>query len=154
MSYYNYMPNSYGTMGNSAQANVGGGIYPQNNYSPANTNFGLKSGIQYASKSEMEGLILPPNTQVWAMGKEGDVFYVKTADELGRSTMSVFDYKKHEENVSRETVQYITRDDLKIFATKEELQSVLSQCKDIEKLLKVGKKNGEESVRNSERTSG
>jgi hypothetical protein len=148
------MQNPYGTMGNPPQSNLNGGIYPQNNYSPANTNFGLKSGIQYATEEEMKALILPPNTQVMAMGKEGDVFYVKTADELGRSTMSVFDYKKHEENVSRETIQYITKDDLKDFATKEELNNVLSQCKDIEKLLKVGKKNGEESVRSGERTSG
>lgn len=154
MSYYNYMPNSYGAMGNSSQNNLSGGIYPQNNYSPANTSFGLKSGIQYATKTEMEALILPPSTQVWAMGKDGDVFYVKTADELGRSTMSVFDYKRHEENVSRETIQYLTKEDLKDFATKEELNNVLSQCKDIEKLLKVGKKNGEESIRSSERTSG
>ena len=153
MSFYNYMPNSYGTMGNPPQNNLNGGIYQQNNYNPTNTNFGLKSGIQYATKTEMEALILPPSTQVWAMGKDGDVFYVKTADELGRSTMSVFDYKKHEENVSRETIQYLTKEDLKDFATKEELQNVLSQCKDIEKLLKVGKKNGEESIRSSERTS-
>lgn len=154
MNYYNYMPNSYGTMGSSSQNNIGGGIYTQNNYSPNNTNFGLKNGIQYASEEEMKALILPPNTQVMAMGREGNVFYVKTADELGRSTMSVFDYKKHEENVSRETIQYLTKDDLKDFATKEELNSVLSQCKDIEKLLKVGRKNGEESVRASERASG
>ena len=154
MNYYNYMSNPYTTMGNSAQSNIGGGIYPQNNYSPANTNFGLKNGIQYATEEEMKALILPPNTQVLAMGKEGNVFYIKSADELGRSTMSVFDYKKHDENVSRETIKYITQEDLKGFATKEELQEVLSQCKDIEKLLKVGRKNGEESVRNSERTSG
>lgn len=154
MNYYNYMSNPYTTMGNSGQNNIGGGIYPQNNYNPTNTNFGLKNGIQYATEEEMKALILPPNTQVMAMGKEGNVFYIKSADELGRSTMSVFDYKKHEENVSRETIKYITQEDLKGFATKEELQEVLSQCKDIEKLLKVGKKSGEENIRNSERTSG
>lgn len=133
MDYFNgFNRNSYGLGSYPTQPNQ---IYPQNNYNPTNNSFGLKSGIQYASKTEMEALILPPSTQVMAMGKEGDVFYVKTADELGRSTMSVFSYKKQDENVSHETKEeYITR---------KEFEEFRKQCKDIETLLKAGS-NGKE----------
>lgn len=133
MDYFNgFNRNSYGVGNYGTQPNQ---IYqPQPNQS-LNSGFGLKSGIQYATKTEMEALILPPSTQVMAMGKDGDVFYVKTADELGRSTMSVFSYKKQDENVSRETKEeYITR---------KEFDEFRKQCKDIETLLKAGS-NGKE----------
>ena len=142
MDYFNgFNRNSYGLGNYQTQPNQ---IYQPQTNQGLNGGFGLKTGIQYATKTEMEALILPPNTQVMAMGKDGDVFYVKTADELGRSTVSVFDYTKHDENVSHETKEYLTKDDLKDFATKKELESVLMQCKDIEKLLKVGGNNGKE----------
>ena len=142
MDYFNgFNRNSYGLGNYQTQPNQ---IYQPQSNQGLNGGFGLKTGIQYATKTEMEALILPPNTQVMAMGKDGDVFYVKTADELGRSTVSVFDYTKHDENVSHETKDYLTKDDLKDFATKKELESILMQFKDIEKLLKVGGNNGKE----------
>lgn len=145
MDYFNgYGRNSYGGTSFGQSTNQ---MYSPQGYQPSNSVFGLKSGIQYATKAEMEALMLPPSTQVWAMGKEGDVFYVKTSDELGRSTMSVFDYKKHSENVSRETIEYITKEDLKEFATKQELQNVVAQYNSIEKMLK-GKDHGKDKENN------
>ena len=137
MDYFNgFNRNSYGVGNYNTQPNQ---IYPQQVNQGLNGGFGLKTGIQYATKTEMEALILPPNTQVMAMGKDGDVFYVKTADELGRSTMSIFDYMKHDENVSRETKEdYITR---------KEFEEFRKQCKDIETLLKAGS-NGKEKKDN------
>lgn len=128
MDYFNgFNRNSYGMPNYNQQSNQ---IYQPQINQGLNGGFGLKSGIQYATKTEMEALILPPSTQVMAMGKEGDVFYVKTADELGRSTMSVFSYKKQDENVSHETKEeYITR---------KEFDEFRKQCKDIETLLKAG----------------
>ena len=145
MDYFNgYGRNSYGGTSFGQSTNQ---MYSPQGYQPASSVFGLKSGIQYATKAEMEALMLPPSTQVWAMGKEGDVFYVKTSDELGRSTMSVFDYKKHSENVSCETIEYITKEDLKEFATKQELQNVVAQYNSIEKMLK-GKDHGKDKENN------
>lgn len=146
MDYFNgFNRNSYGVGNYCQQPNQ---IYQPQTNQGLNGGFGLKTGIQYATKTEMEALILPPNTQVMAMGKDGNVFYVKTADELGRSTMSIFDYVKQDENVSRETKEYLTKEDLKDFATKKELESVLMQCKDIEKLLKVGGGSGKKETNN------
>ena len=100
----NYL-NNYGYGNNTS--------YPQSYQpqQPVQQNYGLRSGLQYATKAEMEALFIAPSTQVMALGKEGDVFYIKSCDELGRSTMATFDYKKHEDQ-AQPKVEYLTKTDL------------------------------------------
>lgn len=133
MSYFGL--NNNGNYGGFNQ-NGYGGI----NYQPPTqqTNYGLKSGLQYASKAEMEALFIAPNTQVMAFGKEGDVFYIKTCDELGRSSMSVFDYKRHEdvqENVVKE--EYLTKKEAENFVKTQDLDALVEKLKEIENKITV-----------------
>lgn len=105
------------------------------NYQPPTqqANYGLKSGLQYASKAEMEALYIAPNTQVMAFSKDGDMFFIKTCDELGRSTMSVFDYKRHEEvkeNIVKE--EYLTKKDAEDFVKIQDLNILEEKLKEIE----------------------
>ena len=145
MDYFNgYGRNSYG---GTSFGQSGNQMYSPQSYQPANSSFGLKSGIQYATKTEMEALILPPSTQVWAMGKEGDVFYVKTADELGRSTVNTYEYKKSQGQPTNEDKGYLTKQEAENFATKDELKKVLEQYTSIEKLLR-GANDGKEKKNN------
>lgn len=162
---YNYNPMGYQSP--TMQSNMGMGAnnitYPQTNTSypqtQPNASFGLKPmGIPYASKEEIEGYILPPNSQMFAIDRDKPLFYIKSADSLARSTVEVFEFKKYEPLKEVPTVvveNSVTKDDLKDLATKqdlsafvsrEEFNSFMAQCKDIEKLLKVGSKNGKESI--------
>lgn len=111
MSYMSYMGNSYGNAGMGGQNGFSGTSYqPQQQFAPQTANYGLKMGIQFASQAEMEALIVPPNTQIMALGKEGDVFYVKSVDNLGRSNLKIYDFK---ERVSGEVKQeFATRNEI------------------------------------------
>ena len=95
----------------------GQNMYPQTNYQqtsyvPNNANYGLKNyGLQFATRAEMDGLILPPGAQVMALRKEGDLFYIKSADNLGRSTLKEYTYKETEQQAIEQPKQeYVTKD--------------------------------------------
>ena len=171
---YNYNPMGYQspTMQSNMGMSANNMTYPQTNTSypqtQQNTGFGLKPmGIPYASKEEIEGYILPPNSQMFAIDRDKPLFYIKSADSLARSTVEIFEFKKYEplkEVPSVVVENSVTKDDLKdlvtkqdladvlttkdldFFVSKEEFNKFMAQCKDIEKLLKVGSKNGKESI--------
>jgi hypothetical protein len=156
------------------QSNVNMGTnnmsYPQmsNNYAQPINNFGLKPmGIPYASKEEIEGYILPPNSQMFAIDRDKPLFYIKSADSLARSTMEIFEFKRYEpakevpsvvvENVvtkedlkdmvtKQDLANVLTTKDLDFFVSRDEFNKLMAQCKDLEKILKVGGKNDKESI--------
>lgn len=132
MSYMNFMGNGFV---NPAQLGANGfnGInYQPQQQTPVQTaNYGLNMGIQFASKEEMEGLRLAPSMQAMAFGKEGDVFYIKTADNLGRSTLKIYDFKERDTN--KPAVVYATKEDLGALNNKIDLlESKISNIKNSE----------------------
>ena len=140
MSYMNYMGNTYGNGGILGQTGFAGINYQPQQQTPVQTaNYGLNMGIQFASKEEMEALRLNPNGQAMAFGKEGDVFYIKTADSLGRSTLKVFDFKEREEN--KPAISYATKEDLGMFAVKDDLTALHNKINALESKLANMNKN-------------
>lgn len=132
MSYMGYMGNSYGNAGLGTQNGFSGTSYqPQPQFAPQTANYALKMGIQFASQAEMEALIVPPNTQTMALGKEGDVFYVKSVDNLGRSNLKIYDFK---ERVNGEIKQeFATRNEIAELSEKiSVLETKLAELKGVD----------------------
>lgn len=114
MSYMSYIGNGYANSPTINQSGLGGINYQaQPQFAPQGGNYGLKMGIQFASQAEMEALIVPPNTQVMALGKEGDVFYVKSVDNLGRSNLKIYDFRERiiGEKVINTNQEFVTRNE-------------------------------------------
>ena len=102
--------------------------------------------IKFVTEDEAKGYILFPNTIVMLLDRDKSVFYIKTADSLGKSTLEGYKYTKLEDkssdNVSREIdtkdfvktqdmkdylSNFITKDDMKNFITKEEFDNVIKE---------------------------
>lgn len=102
--------------------------------------------IKFVTEDEAKGYILFPNTRVMLLDRDKSVFYIKTADSLGKSTLEGYKYTKLEDkssdNVSREIdtkdfvktqdmkdylSNFITKDDMKNFITKEEFDNVIKE---------------------------
>ena len=105
--------------------------------------------IKFVTEDEAKGYILFPNTRVMLLDRDKSVFYIKTADSLGKSTLEGYKYTriddKSTESVSHEIdtkdfvkmqdlkgyitredlANFITKDDLKDFITKEEFDNVI-----------------------------
>ena len=102
--------------------------------------------IKFVTEDEAKGYILFPNTRVMLLDRDKSVFYIKTADSLGKSTIEGYKYAKLEDkssnNISREIdtkdfvktqdmkdylSNFITKDDMKNFITKEEFDNVIKE---------------------------
>lgn len=102
--------------------------------------------IKFVTEDEAKGYILFPNTRVMLLDRDKSVFYIKTADSLGKSTLEGYKYTKLEdkstESVSHEIdtkdfvktqdmkdylSNFITKDDMKNFITKEEFDNVIKE---------------------------
>lgn len=96
-----------------------GAQYPTNSYNP---NFQQKvQNVNYASEEEINAYILQPNAQIMAIDREKQVFYIKTADALGRSTVSKYKFEEIQNNV--EKVEYLTKKDFEEFLNQNQFAS-------------------------------
>ena len=80
-------------------------------------------GFNYASEDEIKGYFLSPNTQF---------FYIKTADSLGRSTFTKYKFEQVIDDAEERKPDYLTKQDLEGLASKEELQALREQYKQLE----------------------
>lgn len=119
--------------------------YQQPSYQPINANLGAKT-LPYATKEEVQAQILPPNSQMIAIDSEKPYFYIKSVDSLGRPTLDVFKFEKVDESKEKSPeVNYLTRDDLMEFVTKQEFENFMNECKEIKRVLAMGKKHEEKN---------
>ena len=140
---YNYSPYGIGTQ--YGQPNISMGNYQQPSYQPANTNLGAKT-LPYATKEEVQAYILPPNSQMMAIDSEKPYFYIKSVDSLGRPTLDTFKFEKVDDSKEKSAeVNYLTKDDMVGFVTKQEFESFMNECKEIKRVLAMGKKHEEKN---------
>ena len=84
--------------------------------------------IKFVTEDEAKAYIVMPNTKVMLMDRDKSVFYIKSADSLGKSTLEGFKYEKLNNNSNQDTNGsqmaeiYVKNEDLKAFATKDELK--------------------------------
>lgn len=90
------------------------------------------TGLNYATEDEIKGYFLSPNAQIFALDKEKPFFYIKTADNLGRSTFTKYRYEQVQDDQVEQKPDYLTKQDLEGLASKEELQALREQYKQLE----------------------
>lgn len=121
--------------------------------------------IKFATLKEAEAYMVLPNTKVMFMDRDNSVFYIKSADSLGKSTLEGFKFTRIEDEstqsvspqidtkdfVRKEDMKsflagFITKDDIKDFITKDELKGIDSKLETFQKqivgsMLKQGNPN-------------
>ena len=129
--------------------------------------------VRFATLKEAEAYIVVPNTKVMFMDRDNSVFYIKSADSLGKSTLEGYKYTPMDnsptESVSLDfdpkdfvktddlknylTKQYldgfVTRNDIKDFITKDDLKGIDARFDKLQKqivgdMLKGDGKNGKQ----------
>lgn len=122
--------------------------------------------IKFVTADEAKAYIVMPNTKVMLMDRDKSIFYIKSADSLGKSTLEGYKYTKLEDNssesvspqidtkdfVRKEDLQsflsdFLTKDDVKDFITKDELKGIDNKFETFQKqmlgnMLKGGNANG------------
>jgi hypothetical protein len=123
--YMNYNYNPYQNYGMYQQQPM---MQPQQN------NNGMPfNDVKFATIEEAKAYIMLPNTKVMFMDRDNSVFYIKSADSLGKSMIEAFKYVRIEDNpsasVSHENFVKIEdlKDYLKDFVTRDELNNVFKK---------------------------
>ena len=113
MAYNNYFPAGYQPFNQPQQ------MYPQAN-----------NGIQWVQG--IEGAKAHPvgaGQSVLLMDSDANCLYIKSADQTGLPSLRIFDYKERITTPTEKTVEYATRNDLSMYATKEDLAKAVEQLK-------------------------
>lgn len=124
--------------------------------------------IKFVTADEAKAYIVMPNTKVMLMDRDKSIFYIKSADSLGKSTLEGFKYSRLEDEsaqsvspqidtkdfIRREDLQsvlsgFLTREDVKDFITKDELKGIDNKLENFQKqmlgnMLKGGNTNGKQ----------
>lgn len=123
--YMNYNYNPYQNYGMYQQQPM---MQPQQN------NNGMPfNDVKFATIEEAKAYIMLPNTKVMFMDRDNSVFYIKSADSLGKSMIEAFKYARIEDNpsanVSHENFVKIEdlKDYLKDFVTRDEFNDVFKK---------------------------
>lgn len=140
---YGYQPNYFQTQQTQKQS------YPQQQVMAVqDVPF---NDVKFVTEDEAKAYIVMPNMKVMLMDRDKSVFYIKSADSMGKSTLEGFRYSKLEDN-SQETQNaqndsknwltkddlsnFITIDDIKEFSTKEETKEISTRITSLENEIK------------------
>lgn len=106
---------------------------PQQIMQPQQNNTMPFNDVRFATIEEAKAYIMLPNTKVMFMDRDNSVFYIKSADSLGKSTIEAFKFARIEnnqiENVSHENFVKIEdlKDYLKDFVTRDEFNDIFKK---------------------------
>ena len=88
-------------------------------------------GVQFVTEDEAKGYIMLPNTKVLLMDKNNSIFYIKSADSLGKSSIEAFEFKKLEEKPKEQPTNdqldlndFVKKNDLKNFVTNDTIKQL------------------------------
>ena len=167
---YNYNPylnnQNYGMYPQSYQQPITQQQMMQNQTSYQQTKYDAPiQDIKFVTADEAKAYIVMPNTKVMLMDRDKSIFYIKSADSLGKSTLEGFKYSRLDESsnesvspqfdtkdfVRKEDLQsflsgFLTREDVKDFITKDELKGIDNKLENFQKqmlgsMLKQGNPN-------------
>lgn len=106
---------------------------------PQQTNMPFND-VRFATIEEAKAYIMLPNTKVMFMDRDNSVFYIKSADSLGKSTIEAFKFARIENNptesVSHEidTKNFVKMEDLKDylkdFVTRDEFNDIFKKTEE------------------------
>lgn len=99
--------------------------------------------VKFVTSDEAKAFIVMPNTKVMLMDRDKSVFYIKSADALGKSTLEGFRYSKLEDNEPSEYVKledlkgFVKVDDLANFLTKEDISGLIDKIDNLQKQVRI-----------------
>lgn len=112
----------------------------QGQYVQQNTNDMPIQGVKFVTGDEAKGFMVLPNTRVMLMDRNNSIFYIKSANSLGESTLESFEFKKidgtkpntsdtaQKENIDLE--QFVKKDQLGNLVTTDKLEGEIKTVKD------------------------
>lgn len=112
------------------------------------------SDVMYGTFDEAKAYIVAPTKSVMFIDRDKSEFYVKSADNMGKSFLEPFKYSKLDENPTEpkqpeiDLSQFVKSSDLIDFVTKQDLATInekldtLSKQVRINEILKGGDNNG------------
>lgn len=99
--------------------------------------------VKYGTQKEAEPYIVPPTRSALFFNKPSGEIYIKSTDNMGNSSFVTYKQVFLSDNPSEtqkavlDPKEFVRTDDLKDFATKEDVESLLLKLKELEE--KVGK---------------
>lgn len=148
MAYPNYN-GMYGSYGQNSYTQPSIPPVTNNQYQNYNNqaqmgNFGTRS-FMFATEEELKSQMIGLNSQLYGLDRQNSILRVKTVDAMGNVQIDAYKLSVIDESKPKvtevNTSEYLTKEDIKDFVTKDELSKFMEQCKDIEKLLRVGAKD-------------
>ena len=96
------------------------------------------SDVMYGTLAEASAYIVPPTKSYMFINRDNMEFYVKSADNMGNSTLETYKYAKATnnptENVSRDFGSFLSREEASsVFATKEDITNINARLEEINK---------------------
>lgn len=88
-------------------------------------------GVRFVNESEANAFTIPPNSRIFLMDRDNQVFWMKWADSMGQSAMEKYKFFRFDENIQAQqqtqspqidTNQFIKKEDLSNFICKEDLK--------------------------------
>lgn len=98
--------------------------------------------VRFVSQQDAHDYILLPNTRVMLIDRDNSVFYIKSADSLGKSTLEGYKYTRIDNSPSesispvldpkdfvktQDLDKYLTKDDLANFLTRTDAQNFITK---------------------------
>ena len=133
----NYSTNPYGYMGNNYYgANYQPNIMQNQMQAQQNNQYSVPiEGVIFLTSDEAKAYIVPPNKRVMIMDRDKSIFYIKSADALGQSNTSAYRFEPLEnaqpkieiETTTTDVQDYVKKDDIKGFATTDDLASLKNE---------------------------
>lgn len=136
--FYNpYQPSYQPSQFQGSQGQINGS---QTQYTQQNTNEMPIQGVKLVNADEARAYIVMPNTRVMLMDRNNSIFYIKSADSLGQSTLEAYEFKRidNSNNVPQEKAetpnidleQFVKKDEIKNVVTEDKLSTELKTVKD------------------------
>ena len=103
-------------------------------------------GIAYVTEEEAKAYIIMPNTKMLLMDRDKSVFYIKSADSLGKATLEGYKYSKLEEADTTpeppiDVTQFVKKTELeekmKNFLTKDDLKYLDVKFEQLQRQIKA-----------------
>jgi hypothetical protein len=94
--------------------------------------------VKYGTQKEAEPFIVPPTKSAIFLNKASGEIYVKSTDNMGNSSFATFkqvflsDNSTDTQKPVIDPKEFVKRDDLKGFASKEDVESLLAKIKELE----------------------
>lgn len=98
--------------------------------------------VRFVSQQEAHDYILLPNTRVMLIDRDNSVFYIKSADSLGKSTLEGYKYTRIDNYANdggttvldpkefvkiKDLDKYLTKEDLSNFLTRTDAQNFITK---------------------------